>query len=168
LSANNGDYRLELEMKALKNVPLIADYPAPLPTYVIFEQVSRFQGTLQPRSGPAYQFDTLGFSEYTTHKLHPIIGQVNDSGNDTNITIIATNQRSGQVKTTILAAQGWFSIDADYVDYLANSSHPWVAAGDKVRLEAKDAAGNVTSTELFDRYDPGSAGGGNRFIIRTD
>ena len=147
LSANNGDYRMEMDIKALKNVPLIADYPAPLPTYVIFEQVSRFQGFLQPRSGAAYQFDLLGFSEYTTHKLHPIIGQVR--GNGTNITITATNQRSGQVKTTGLAAQGWFSIDADYVDYLANSSYPWVAEGDKVLLEAKDAAGNVTSTELL-------------------
>lgn len=146
LSADNGDYRLELEIKALKNVPLIADYPAPLPTYVIFEQVSSFQGTLQPRSGPAYQFGTLGFSEYTTHKLHPIIGRVNATSG--NVTITATNTRSGQVKTTDATAQGWFSLDADYTDYLANRSHPWVAEGDKVRLEAKDAVGNATSMEL--------------------
>ncbi len=147
VEADNGDYQLKMGIKALKNVPLPVDYPAPMPSVEIFEQVSRFQGILQPRSRPAYQFDLLGFSEYTTHKLHPIIGRV--SGNGTNITITATNQRSGQMKTTAPVAGGWFSIDADYADYLANSSHPWVAAGDKVLLEAKDAGGNVTSTELL-------------------
>ncbi len=60
VEADNGDYRLKMGIKALKNVPLPVDYPAPMPTVEIFEQVSRFQGFLQPRSRRSLPVRSIG------------------------------------------------------------------------------------------------------------
>jgi hypothetical protein len=138
-----------------KNVPLLVEYPSPKPSYVIFSQISDFQGTLKSKTGAEYGFDEIGFSEYTTHRLHPIFGKINDSeGKDmgtsnAGLAIVATNERTGQTKKADPNSEGWFSIDASYADYMANTSAPWVADGDKVKLSARNAIGKENSTEIL-------------------
>jgi len=155
VTADNGEYLLDLNITVRKNVPLLVEYPSPKPSYVIFSQISDFQGTLKSKTGAEYGFDEIGFSEYTTHRLHPIFGKINDSeGKDTGISnaglaIVGTNERTGQTKKSDPSSQGWFSIDASYGDYLANSSAPWVADGDKVKLSARNAVGKENSTEIL-------------------
>ncbi|MCX6669844.1 MAG: hypothetical protein NTV25_08615 [Methanothrix sp.] len=149
LEAENGDYRLELMIAAQRSVPLLVDYPLPMPSLLAFQQVSSLQGTLKSKSGEEYRFDETGFSGYTTHRLHPIFGRVNATqafSDAANITVTATNERTGQEKTEKTASEGWFSIDADYSDYLANSTAPWVADGDRIRLEVSDGARRESST----------------------
>ena len=160
VEADNGDYMLNLTINVLKNVPLLVDYPKPMPSYIVFEQVSRFSGSLKPRNGAGYSFDRMGFSEYTTNKLHPIIGRVNAT-DPANITITATNERTGEVKTADPSSSGWFSIDCDFADYLASSTAPWIANGDNVKVMAKDAAGDTNSSVVVanlttDRQDIGT------------
>ncbi len=152
-SADNGDYELDLNISVVKNMPLIISYPAPQPSYIVFEQVALFNGTLRPEEGEAYRFEKLGFAQYTTHRLHPIFGRINVSrtnaeNNYNDITVTATNERTGQVKTGNASLEGSFSFDADYADYLANSAAPWVVDGDTVRVEAKDAAGRQSNSTI--------------------
>ena len=157
IEADNGDYELEVNVSVIKNVPLLVSYPAPLPSYVIFEQVALFKGTLRPQDGEAYQFEKMGFAQYTTHRLHPLFGRVNatDAGN-IDITITATNERTGQTKTVEPSSEGWFSFDARYADYLADSITPWAADGDTVKIEARDAAGRQSSnTTAIDMAEDG-------------
>jgi hypothetical protein len=45
--------------------------------------------------------------------------------------------------------EGWFSFDADYSDYLTNSTDPWIANGDMVRLEISDGVRKGNSTILL-------------------
>lgn len=236
VQADNGDYQLDLTIKAEKNVPLLVSYPPPEPSYVIFEQVSSFQGFLRTRTSVLHRFDEKGFSEYTTHRLHPIFGRVtagiNTNSTPTNtsakittanitdmnatdasltavnataanvtadniavatianetvanktaanitvanaiasnttaanittinatttnatttikFTVTATNERTSQVKVAEMSADGWYSVDANYADYLANSKAPWVSSGDKVRLEVRDETGRSKSTEIL-------------------
>jgi len=155
VTADNGEYLLDLNITVRKNVPLLVEYPSPKPSYVIFSQISDFQGTLKSKTGAEYGFDEIGFSEYTTHRLHPIFGKINDSeGKDMGISnaglaIVATNERTGQTKKADPSSQGWFSIDASYADYLTNTSAPWVADGDRVRLSARNALGKENSTEIL-------------------
>lgn len=243
LQADNGDYQLDLTIEAEKNVPLLVSYPPPEPSYVIFEQVSRFQGTLRTRTSVLYRFDETGFSEYTTHRLHPIFGRItaassssvasenitttnttaanttaanatatnttmanateadittakNVADNSTvdnqtvvnavvanttavnatvankiaanatatsktaenvtalnataiKFTVTAANERTSQVKTAETTADGWFSIDANYADYLADSKAPWASTGDRIRLEVRDESGRSNSTEIL-------------------
>ena len=155
VTADNGEYLLDMNITVRKNVPLLVEYPSPKPSYVIFSQISDFQGSLKSKTGAEYGFDEIGFSEYTTHRLHPIFGKINDSeGKDTGISnaglaIVGTNERTGQTKKSDPSSQGWFSIDASYGDYLANSSAPWVADGDKVKLSARNAVGKENSTEIL-------------------
>jgi hypothetical protein len=146
----NGDYQLDLRIDVLKNAPIVLDYPPPQPSLVVFEQSSRFTGLLSPRSGDAYSFQGMGLSQYTTHLLHPIYGQINAT-NASQIIVTATNERTGQSKTARAGGDGWFSIDADYTDFLANSSAPWVADGDRVRLDAEEGAGIRASDTVIVR-----------------
>ncbi|HUI39968.1 MAG TPA: hypothetical protein VLY86_03510 [Methanothrix sp.] len=238
VQADNGDYQLDLTIKSEKNVPLLVSYPPPEPSHVIFEQVSRFQGFLRTRTSVLYRFDEKGFSEYTTHRLHPIFGKVT-AGSSTNVawakntsvnitaanateaevivanatvanttmvksnvanktaanktvanatplnkkvvnaiassktvantfagnetdanittintttvkfTVTATNERTSQVKTAEISTDGWFSVDANYVDYLADSKAPWVSTGDRLRLDVMDESGRSKSTEIL-------------------
>lgn len=148
ISADNGDYKLNLTIDVLKDVPLPAYYPKPAPSYIIFEQVSQFNGSLKPKNGAGYSFSKMGFSEYTTNMLHPIFGRVNATDAE-NITVTATNERTGQVKTADPSSSGWFSFDGDFADYLANNIAPWIANGDKVKITAKSAAGNTNSTTVI-------------------
>ncbi|MDM7912475.1 MAG: hypothetical protein QUS09_05195, partial [Methanotrichaceae archaeon] len=142
IEADNGDYELEANVSVIRNVPLCINYPAPMPSYVIFEQVALFNGTLRSQEGETYQFEEMGFAQYTTHRLHPIYGRVNATDSESiDITITATNERTGQTKVAEPSSEGSFSFDASYADYLANSTAPWVADGDIVKVEAKDAAG---------------------------
>jgi hypothetical protein len=144
----NGDYQLNLSIDVVKSVPLIFAYPRPQPSLLVFEEVSSFKGILSPRIGEAYPFQGLGFSQYTTHLLHPIYGQINAT-NVSGIMVTATNERTGQSKTARAGLNGWFSIDADYADFLANGSAPWVGNGDRVRLEAEDSAGRKANSTVI-------------------
>jgi len=141
-SADNGDYEIDVNMSVIKNVPMLISYPAPAPSLVIFEQVALFDGTLISEEGEAYSFEDLGFAQYMTHRLHPIFGKVNvTDAKNSDISITATNERTGQVKTANTGSDGSFSFDVDYADYLANSTAPWATNGDTVRVEVRDAAG---------------------------
>jgi hypothetical protein len=149
IKADNGDYELEANVSVIKNVPLLISYPAPLPSYVIFEQVALFSGTLRSQEGEVYQFEEMGFAQYTTHRLHPIFGRVNAKDAENNdITIAAVDERTGQTKTAEPSSEGWFSFDASYADYLADSAAPWVADGDAVKVEVRDAAGRQNSSAI--------------------
>ncbi len=149
IEADNGDYELGVNVSVIKNVPLLISYPAPLPSYVIFEQVALFNGTLRSQEGEVYQFEEMGFAQYTTHRLHPIFGRVNvTDAENVDITITATNERTGQAKTAEPSSEGWFSFDADYADYLANGTAPWVADGDAVKVEVRDAEGRQNSSAI--------------------
>ena len=127
---------------------MITDYPLPMPNYLIYGQVSDFQGTLKSKSGEEYEFEERGFSGYATHKLHPIYGRV-EAADAANINITATNERTGQEKIELTSSEGWFSFDADYLDYLTNSTAPWVADGDRVRLEISEGSRKGNSTVLL-------------------
>jgi len=155
VTADNGEYLLDLNITVRKNVPILIEYPSPNPSYVIFSQISDFKGILRSKTGEEYGFDEIGFSEYATHMLHPVFGRVTRSeGEDAEIsneglTIFAINERTGQTKEADPSSQGWFSIDASFEDYMANSSAPWVADGDKVKLSARNAVGKENSTEIL-------------------
>jgi hypothetical protein len=148
VQGKNGDYELDLRIDVVENVPVILDYPPPQPSLVVFEQSSRFTGVLSPRSGEAYSFQGMGLSQFTTHLLHPIYGKINAT-NASDFMVTATNERTGQSKTARAGGEGWFSIDADYADFLANGSAPWVADGDMVRLEAEDGEGMRASDTVI-------------------
>ncbi len=152
VAAKNRGFSLDMAVAVQESVPTLGDYPSPLPDYLAFHQVSLLQGTLRSRSGEEYRFQEQGFSGYATQRLHPIFGRLESldlSGSNastnatintitnatTNVTINATNERTGQVKTARIVSGGFFSVDANYSDYLADSTNPWVADGDKVRLE---------------------------------
>jgi hypothetical protein len=155
VTADNGEYLLDLNITVRKNVPILIEYPSPNPSYVIFSQISDFKGILRSKTGEEYGFDEIGFSEYRTHRLHPIFGKIDDSeGKDMGVSnaglaIVATNERTGLTKKADPSSQGWFSIDASYADYMANSSAPWVADGDRVKLSAKNMLGKENSTEIL-------------------
>lgn len=148
VEADNGDYILNLRIDVLKNTPLPVYYPKPMPSYLVFEQISMFNGSLKSEKGTSYSFDRMGFSEYTTNELHPIFGKVNATAN-ANITVTATNERTGQIKISEPSSGGRFSFDANFVDYLANNTAPWVADGDGVKVDAKDTAGRQNSTVII-------------------
>ena len=145
LEADNGDYSLDLVIDVKKNAATTLDYQPPLPSVLIFQQVSVLQGTLKSKSGEQYTFSKQGFSGFTTPRLHPIFGRINSSSTNStssnstsaNITIIAQNARTGQQKLAKLASDGYYSLDADFLDYLANRTAPWVAQGDQVKLEMR-------------------------------
>jgi hypothetical protein len=64
------------------------------------------------------------------------------------------------MKTAETSSEGWFSFDADYADYLANGTAPWVADGDAVKIEARDAVGRqnssaITTDLLLDKQETG-------------
>ncbi len=150
--AENGEFRLDLMAKARKSVPLRLDYLKPAPSLLIFAQVADLQGVLKHKNGEEYQFNGAGFAGSSSPILHPIFGKVNstmvDLTNDGNVVIAATNQRTGQEKTANTTADGWFSLDADYEDYLANSSAPWVANGDRIKLAVLDKGTIVSEADL--------------------
>ncbi len=149
IEADNGDYKLDVDISVIKSVPLLARYPIPLPSYLVFEQVALFEGSLISQEGESYQFEKLGFVLYSTHRLHPISGRVNaKDAENSDITITATNERTGQKKTAEPSTEGWFSFDADYADYLADSTAPWVADGDTVKIEARDNFSVLNSTTV--------------------
>lgn len=133
VEADNGEWRLNMTVRSLKAVPLILAATPPAPSPLIFYQVSLIEGTLISRSGEERSFDLMGLSGFVTRRLHPIYGRVSLTGVH-NVT--AANERTGQRKEASATADGWFSIDADYDDYMANSTSPWISEGDRVLLEA--------------------------------
>jgi len=147
VSAENGKYGLKMRIDVLKNVPLFVSYPEPLPSYMIFEQVSAFDGKLSDENGTIYQFEQMGFSEYTTHQLHTIYGMVT-APDPRNTTVVATNLRTGQRKSAHLSSEGYFSLDANFEDYLNDSTAPWVMNGDKIILKAQDLSRRENATSL--------------------
>jgi len=140
VSAENGEFILDLNVTVQKSVPTIVDYPIPSPSHLAFQQYSLLQGTLRSKSGEDYSFRSPGFSGFMTQRLHPVFGRLNISDSAAkaaNITLTATNERTGQVKVARVASNTFYSVDANYTDYLANSDAPWVADGDRVKLEMK-------------------------------
>jgi hypothetical protein len=146
--AGSGDFKLLARIDVLKDVHLLTYYSLPMPRYVIFEQVSGFNGILQPKDGEAYNFGIICFSEYTTRNIHPVYGQI-DFGDPRNVTAKATNQRTGGVKTSEPISSGYFSLDRNHVDYLNNKTAPWVDNNDVVSLVAQGSSGKVNSTETI-------------------
>ena len=71
-----------------------------------------------------------------------------DLTDEGNVVIAATNQRTGREKTANTTADGWFSLDADYEDYLANSSAPWVANKDRIKLAMLDRGKIISEAHL--------------------
>jgi len=147
VTADNGEWKLDMNATVKKNLPLIVAYPRPMVSYVIFEQVSLFEGALSSRKGEAYQFNATGFSEYTTHLFHPLIGRVNATDPGA-VTITAANQHTGQTKIAEPSTSGWFSFDANYQDYLINSSAPWIDNGDIVAIKAGYPGGEEILAEV--------------------
>ncbi len=149
VSAGNGDYILDMAVKVQKSVPVMVDYPAPVPIYLDFQQYSLLQGTLKSKSGEEYSFRQSGFSGFSTGMIHPIFGRLGTANPATNdITLTATNEMTNQVKTANVTSDGYYSVDASYIDYLANPEAPWVADGDKVKLEMFAGRSLVNSTVL--------------------
>lgn len=148
IEGDNGGFKLLARIDVLKDVPLLTYYSLPMPSYVIFEQVSGFNGILQPKGGEAYNFGIICFSEYTTRNIHPVYGQIGSRG-PRNVTVKATNQRTGGVKTSEPVSSGYFSLDGNHVDYLNNKTAPWVDNNDVVSLVAQGSSGKVNSTETI-------------------
>jgi len=67
--AENNDFLLNMTANVEKTVPLMIDYPAPAPSYLVFQQVSDLQGVLYSKVGREYKFDAVGFTGYTTPKV---------------------------------------------------------------------------------------------------
>jgi len=144
VEADNGDYTLDLAVDVQKSAATTLDYRPPLPSVLIFQQVSILQGTLKSKSGEKFSFQEQGFSGFTAPRLHPIFGRINTSTNNStssNITIVARNERTGQQKMTNVASNGFYSLDANFLDYLADRTAPWVAEGDRVKLEMMGQGG---------------------------
>ena len=140
VAADNGDYSLDLAVNVIKSVATTLDYLPPLPSVLIFQQVSIMQGTLETKSGESFSFQDKGFSGFTAPRLHPIFGRINFTNlttSNSNITIVARNERTGQEKAAGVASDGFYSLDADFPDYLADPTAPWVAQGDRVKLEMR-------------------------------
>jgi hypothetical protein len=144
VTGNSGEYSINVTISVAKNVPIIRQFPGALPDYVIFEQVSDYDVTLFEDCEPVYILNQSGFSEYTTHRVHAIYGRVlNGEG----ALVTVTNTRTGGSKQSVVAS-GYYSVDGDFLDYLANDTSPWVADGDILLIEAvKDQnIGNTTLT----------------------
>lgn len=149
VSAENGEYILDLTVTVQKSVPMMVDYPAPMPSRLDFQQYSLLQGTLKSKSGEEYSFRRPGFSGYATVRLHPIFGRLGTTNlKDADVTLTAANERSNQVKTARVATNGFYSVDANYIDYLANPKAPWVSDGDRVKLEMFGGQSPGNSTVL--------------------
>jgi hypothetical protein len=151
--ADNGDYTLNLTVDVQKSAATTLDNQPPMPSVLIFQQVSILQGTLVSKSGERYSFQDEGFSGFTTARLHPVFGRINSITNNStssNYTIVARNERTGQQKTARIASNSFYSLDANYLDYLANSTAPWVAQGDQIKLEmmGEGDANNTTAIIL--------------------
>jgi hypothetical protein len=150
IQADNGDYRLDLAVGVQKSAALTLGYHEPVPSALIFLQVAFLQGRLKSGSGEGYSFAEQGFSAFFAPRLHPISGSIGSikpaNFAPGNITIIAKNERTGQEKTAKIASGGFYSLDADYQDYLANNTAPWVANGDLVRLVLSLGPGDKNST----------------------
>lgn len=144
VEADNGDYSLDLVVDVIKSAATTLDYLPPLPSILIFQQVSFLHGTLISKSGEKFSFQKQGFSGFTVPTLHPIFGRINSTYS--NITIVARNERTGQEKTARVTSDGFYSLDADFSDYLADSTAPWVANGDQVKLEMRGTADTNNTT----------------------
>jgi hypothetical protein len=153
VTADNGDYSLDLAVDAKKSIATTLDYQPPLLSVLFYSQVSILQGTLKSKSGEQYTFREQGFCGFTAPRLHPIFGRINSSSTNysptnslsSKITITAQNERTGQQKLANLASDGFYSLDANFLDYLDDHTAPWVAQGDRVKLELRDL-GEANST----------------------
>lgn len=69
VEADNGDYSLDLAVDVQKSAATALDYQPPLPSVLIFQQVSILQGTLKSKSGEKFSFKKQGFSGFTTQEI---------------------------------------------------------------------------------------------------
>nr|AAU82509.1 hypothetical protein GZ18B6_20 [uncultured archaeon GZfos18B6] len=142
VTANSDEYRINVTINVIKNVPLVRSFPGALPDYVIFEQISDYDITLFKAGELVYSLNHGGFSEYTTHVVHTIYGKVlNAEG----ALVTVTNTRTGMSKQSTVAS-GYYSVDGNFLDYLVNDTAPWVADGDIMYIEAvkNQNRGNTT------------------------
>ncbi len=142
VTANSDEYRINVTINVIKNVPLVRSFPRALPDYVIYEQVSDCNIALFKAEELVYSLNQGGFSEYTTHVVHTIYGRVL---NAVGALVTVTNARTDVSKQSTVAS-GYYSVDGDFLDYLVNDTSPWVADGDKMYIEAVENQnrGNTT------------------------
>lgn len=66
ISADNGDWSLELAVGVFESIPTVLDYPRPMPDRLDLQQLALLQGTLRSKSGEEYVFEERGFSGYSS------------------------------------------------------------------------------------------------------
>lgn len=66
---DNGKWSLELEVRVLESIPMLLDYPRPMPDRLDLQQLALLQGTLRSKSGEEYVFQVRGFSGYSGAKI---------------------------------------------------------------------------------------------------
>jgi hypothetical protein len=82
VEADNGEYTLDLAVDVQESAATTIDYQPPLPSVLVFQQVSVLQGTLVSKAGEKFSFQDKGFSGFTAPKLHPVFGGINSSTNN--------------------------------------------------------------------------------------
>ncbi|MCK9405529.1 MAG: hypothetical protein M0Q47_03830 [Methanothrix sp.] len=65
ISADNGDWSLELSVGVFESIPTVLDYPRPMLDRLDLQQLALLQGTLRSKSGEEYVFEERGFSGYS-------------------------------------------------------------------------------------------------------
>jgi hypothetical protein len=65
IEADNGNYRLNLTVDAIKSAVDVLDYEPPALSILFIQQASLLQGTLQSKTGEIYSFNRTGFSHYS-------------------------------------------------------------------------------------------------------
>jgi hypothetical protein len=70
------------------------------------------------------------------------------------------NERTNETKTSMLSSEGYFSVDANFSDFMANPASPWIAENDTLIVEARDSMGTNSTTKFpvnmcFDRQEVG-------------
>jgi len=65
VEADNGNYRLNLTVDAIKSAVDVLDYEQPAPSILFIQQASLLQGMLQSKTGEIYSFNRTGFSHYS-------------------------------------------------------------------------------------------------------
>mgnify|MGYP001054264277 CR=1 FL=1 len=66
VQADNGKWRLELEVAVQESIATLLDYPWPTADRVDLQQLALLQGTLRSKSGEEYVFQVRGFSGYSS------------------------------------------------------------------------------------------------------
>jgi len=79
-----------------KSVPMMVDYPAPMPSRLDFQQYSLLQGTLKSKSGEEYSFRQPGFSVMQPGGCIHLCRLGTTNLKDADVTLTAANE--GQIR----------------------------------------------------------------------